>query len=126
MSCTNRPLLPNCTDVISVFAPDAAAPAGHQHHLAAQEPEHLGRAVARLVLYGSRARGDARAGSDYDVAVFLKPFRGVGVEVETLSRVAWDIERDTGAVLSLLPFPADAYRARTLPMRAIRSEGVAL
>lgn len=83
-------------------------------------------AVARLVLYGSRARGDARAGSDYDVAVFLKPFRGVGVEVETLSRVAWDIERDTGAVLSLLPFPADAYRARTLPMRAIRSEGVAL
>lgn len=28
--------------------------------------------VARVVLFGSRARGDARRGSDYDVAVFVR------------------------------------------------------
>ena len=31
-----------------------------------------GPRIERVVLYGSRARGDARPGSDYDVAVFLK------------------------------------------------------
>ena len=31
-----------------------------------------GDRIERIVLYGSRARGDARPDSDYDVAVFLK------------------------------------------------------
>ena len=31
-----------------------------------------GDRIERVVLFGSRARGDAREDSDYDVAVFLK------------------------------------------------------
>ena len=31
-----------------------------------------GPRLERVVLFGSRARGDARPGSDYDVAVFLR------------------------------------------------------
>ena len=31
-----------------------------------------GERVERLVLFGSRARGDAKLDSDYDIAVFLK------------------------------------------------------
>jgi predicted nucleotidyltransferase len=31
-----------------------------------------GPALDRVVLFGSRARGDAKPDSDYDVAVFLK------------------------------------------------------
>ncbi len=34
--------------------------------------ELYGERIERVVLYGSRARGDARPDSDYDVAVFLK------------------------------------------------------
>jgi predicted nucleotidyltransferase len=33
--------------------------------------EMYGDRLERVVLYGSRARGDARPDSDYDVAVFL-------------------------------------------------------
>jgi predicted nucleotidyltransferase len=33
--------------------------------------EVYGERIERVVLYGSRARGDARPDSDYDVAVFL-------------------------------------------------------
>ena len=34
--------------------------------------EIYGNQIDRVVLFGSRARGDARPDSDYDVAVFLK------------------------------------------------------
>jgi len=35
--------------------------------------EHIyGDQIDRVILFGSRARGDAMADSDYDVAVFLK------------------------------------------------------
>src|SRR5712691_2261832 len=34
--------------------------------------EAYGERIERVVLFGSRARGDARPDSDYDVAVFLK------------------------------------------------------
>jgi len=34
--------------------------------------EIYGARLARVVLFGSRARGEARPDSDYDVAVFLK------------------------------------------------------
>ena len=37
-----------------------------------------GSRLDRVVLFGSRARGDAHADSDYDVAVFLKTVRIAG------------------------------------------------
>lgn len=94
--------------------------------IAARIRAHYGDAVDRIVLFGSRARGDADAESDYDIAVFLKRFRGFAAEVETLAALAWEVERPTGAVLSLMPFAAEAYGEASLPMRAIRAEGVAL
>ena len=36
--------------------------------------EIYGDRVERVVLFGSRARGDAREDSDYDVAVFLRDY----------------------------------------------------
>jgi predicted nucleotidyltransferase len=37
--------------------------------------EVYGARLERAVLYGSRARGDARPDSDYDIAVFLRECR---------------------------------------------------
>lgn len=39
-----------------------------------------GDRLERVVLFGSRARGDARPDSDYDVAVFLKGYTGLWSE----------------------------------------------
>jgi predicted nucleotidyltransferase len=39
-----------------------------------------GGRLERAVLFGSRARGDARVDSDYDVAVFLRAFQSFAAE----------------------------------------------
>ena len=80
----------------------------------------------RVVLFGSRARGDARIGSDYDVAVFLKKSGGFWEEAGRLARIETEILYDTGAVVNALPFPAEAYDAQTSLMLEVRRDGLAL
>ncbi|HJU19594.1 MAG TPA: nucleotidyltransferase domain-containing protein [Stellaceae bacterium] len=85
-----------------------------------------GNRIERVVLFGSRARGEARADSDYDVAVFLKDPGRFWDEVDRLVEVETDILYDTGAVINAMPYRADAYDDRTSLMREIRREGVDL
>ncbi|MBF0563487.1 MAG: nucleotidyltransferase domain-containing protein, partial [Alphaproteobacteria bacterium] len=47
--------------------------------------EIYGERIERVVLFGSRARGDARSDSDYDVAVFLKSLPDRGEELNRLA-----------------------------------------
>ena len=47
--------------------------------------ELYGPAIDRVVLFGSRARGDAKADSDYDVAVFLKHMANRRAELNRLA-----------------------------------------
>jgi len=85
-----------------------------------------GPRLERVVLFGSRARGDARPDSDYDVAVFLRNIESIGREAETIAEIETDILYDTGAVINALPFLAEAYREPTGLMGALRREGVEL
>jgi predicted nucleotidyltransferase len=82
--------------------------------------DFYGDRLARVVLYGSRARGDYRPDSDYDIAVFLRDMPDRGREMHRLADVETDILYDTGAVINALPFPADAYRERTGFMHEVR------
>lgn len=82
-----------------------------------------GPRLDRVVLYGSRARGDARPDSDYDVAVFLRDIGDRWQEIDRLTRLSTDILDDTGAVINALPFNASAYRERTPLMHEIRQDG---
>jgi predicted nucleotidyltransferase len=76
-----------------------------------------------VVLYGSRARGDHRADSDYDIAVFIRDAGNFSEESAHLAEVSTDILFDTGAVISATPFPAGAYRERTGFMHELRKDG---
>ncbi|HZU91438.1 MAG TPA: nucleotidyltransferase domain-containing protein [Stellaceae bacterium] len=85
-----------------------------------------GDRLERVVLFGSRARGEAREDSDYDVAVFLKDLDRFWDEVDRLVEVETDILYGTGAVINAMPYRAGAYEDRTSLMREIRRGGVDL
>lgn len=85
-----------------------------------------GPRLERVVLYGSRARGDAEADSDCDVAVFLKDLTNRIAESNRIALAVSDILSETGIVIHAMPFPAGSYRERTMLMHEIRREGLDL
>jgi predicted nucleotidyltransferase len=85
-----------------------------------------GPKLERVVLYGSRARGDARPDSDYDIAVFLHDPESFGDESWRLAEIETDILYDTGAVINAMPFHAGAYNDRIGLMMELRRDGIDL
>ena len=85
-----------------------------------------GDRIERVVLFGSRARGDAREDSDYDVAVFLKSLADRWQEVDRIVPLVTDILYEDGAFIHAMPHRAGSYRDRTSLMREIRREGIDL
>jgi uncharacterized protein len=88
--------------------------------------ELYGQRIERILLFGSRARGEARENSDYDVAVFLRDLTDRWQEMDRIIPIVTDIIDDTGAVIHAMPYRARAYQDRTSLMREIRREGVDL
>jgi len=88
--------------------------------------EMYGNRLDRVVLFGSRARGDAHAESDYDVAVFLHDMADRFAEMNRLADLSTDIIGETGEFVHAMPYRAGAYNERTPLMREIRREGVEL
>jgi predicted nucleotidyltransferase len=85
-----------------------------------------GDRIERVVLFGSRARGDAGPDSDYDVAVFLRGLTDRWRELDRLAELSADFLEVADALVDAKPYPAGAYRDRTTLMREIRREGVDL
>ena len=88
--------------------------------------ETYGERLERVVLFGSRARGDARADSDYDVAVFLFDMDNRDPELYRLADLSSKIIEATGEVVHAMPYRAGAWNERTPLMREIRHEGIDL
>jgi uncharacterized protein len=85
-----------------------------------------GDRLDRAVLFGSRARGDARPDSDYDIAVFIREPDGWLNELIRLADAGTEILMETGAVISAKPFSAGSYNNPLPLMRTIRREGLDL
>ncbi len=86
-----------------------------------------GARLERAVLFGSRARGDAGAESDYDIAVFLRDMGDRAAEMNRLADLGTDILYDTGELVHALPYPAGVYNDPRMPlMHEIRREGLDL
>jgi predicted nucleotidyltransferase len=88
--------------------------------------ELYGDRIERVVLFGSRARGDADPESDYDIAVFLTDLTDRWPELDRLADLRSDFLADAEVFIDAKPYPAGAYRNRTTLMREIRREGVDL
>lgn len=86
--------------------------------------EVYGERIERVVLYGSRARGDAHPDSDYDVAVFLTDLTDRWNEIDRIAEIETDILCETGAVINALPFRAGAHQDKTPLMHELRREGL--
>jgi predicted nucleotidyltransferase len=85
-----------------------------------------GDRIERIVLYGSRARGDFNDESDYDVALFLKDMDNFWREVRRLAGLHQDFLAHSGAIVDVKPYPAGTHRDRTLLMHEIRNDGIDL
>jgi predicted nucleotidyltransferase len=93
--------------------------------------EMYGERLERVMLFGSRARGDARPDSDYDVAVFLKDLKAGDLanrwrELDRLADLRSKILYETDVFIDAKTYHAAAYRDRTSLMREIRRDGVDL
>lgn len=87
--------------------------------------EAFGADLERVVLFGSRARGDARPDSDWDVAVFLRRGADDWNTLRTLSEIAGriGIGDDTMYIQPVMLDPAKTNRSIEL-RRHIREEGI--
>jgi predicted nucleotidyltransferase len=88
--------------------------------------EIYGDRLDSVVLFGSRARGDARPDSDYDIAVFLTEIADRWAELDRLAKLSVRIQDDTGALIDAKPYPSAAYRDTSPLMWEIRRDGLRL
>lgn len=82
-----------------------------------------GDRLERVVLYGSRARGDHRPDSDYDIAVFIHDPGDLWDELGVLADITTEILNDIGVVISAKPFYAGSYLKRSAFMHELRHDG---
>jgi predicted nucleotidyltransferase len=85
--------------------------------------EAYGDRIARVVLVGSRARGDARSDFGLRRRGFLEELNSFWQEPGVIAAIESEILMDEGVVIKALPFAEGSYRERTGFMGEIRREG---
>ena len=85
---------------------------------------HFGERLERMVLYGSRARGDHHAESDYDIAIFVRDLGNRWQEFDGVAPVTLALLEEFDAEVNTLLFPAGYWRNPTSPlMHEIQQDG---
>jgi uncharacterized protein len=80
--------------------------------------------VVKVVLFGSRARGNATAESDWDIAVFLRDQPSVA-ERDAISDIAFELMMESGAGIQPLALSAKNEDADLRFYRNLRRDGIA-
>ncbi len=89
--------------------------------------ELYGDRIERVVLFGSRARGDAKDDSDYDVALFLNHLPDRWEEIGRLAKLQIAIMDETGVDIHTIPFQAGCWSDASSPlMLEVRKDGLDL
>lgn len=84
---------------------------------------------AEVILYGSRARGDAHEDSDYDIVVVVNGPVDMALEDRIRAKV-YPLELETGALITLIVYSRDEWQSalhQATPFhKAVQQEGVRL
>ena len=92
--------------------------------------ELLGDRVKKIILYGSYARGDYKQSSDIDIMILTDlNFEEIEKYRDEISDIAFDIELESGIVISPVIKNIDRYNERVniVPFfKNVQKEGVAL
>ena len=90
----------------------------------------LGTKLKKIILYGSYARGDYTKHSDVDIMILTTlSFKEIEDYRDKISDIAYDIELDTGIILSPVVKNIEKYNSRVniVPFyKNIQKEGVVL
>jgi predicted nucleotidyltransferase len=81
--------------------------------------------IERIVLFGSRARGEAGEDSDWDMAVFLDR-APTWEDRKALSGAGFRTMERTGELIQSLPLGPEEWRAGHELVRHLRREGIAV
>ena len=85
-----------------------------------------GARLEKVVLFGSRARGDAREDSDWDLALSVHGMGRWYDESRPLSRLSLEFFDTAGIWIQAIPIPAETWDDRTPLMHEIRKDGIAI
>jgi len=86
-----------------------------------------GERLAGLYLYGSHARGKARADSDIDLLAVLSGRMTSCEEMDKLVDATYDLELESGELISVYPVASERYEMADSPLlRTIRREGISV
>jgi predicted nucleotidyltransferase len=96
-------------------------------HFAAQAQQTLGENLVSIILFGSRARGDARPDSDVDLLLIVKNIENLSPVLERLDDVVLDLLLQYGLLLAIVPVEESEYvRQEFMWYRLVNREGVCI
>jgi len=89
--------------------------------------EHFGDRLERIVLFGSRARREDRADSDYDIAIFVRDLGNRWREFKAIAPVTLALMEEHDATVHAMLYPAGHWHHPSSPlMHEIRKDGLDL
>lgn len=71
---------------------------------------HNSDPTAELFLYGSRARGDNRPDSDWDILILVDNLKITNELEDKFRNTLYDIELESGQIISTLIYPKDYWK----------------